>query len=474
MNAPTYPLPSHLPERLEKLVLEIIRATKAPYAMVVNTTLGGMVSCLQHNCSVQHIPDSPSPVSLFLLTIADSGERKSTVQSLVFRAITETQRQWRKDALQNAVAHKMLYAVWRKKLNAQSDVLRRAMLKGEPIDEIEKQLGIILEAEPKLGLERKLIYMDTTIEALLVGLHESCGKSAVLLHDEFGQFCDGPMARHQPTMNALWSGTEIPVHRKTSGTFVLEDAKLSAVLLAQPSVFKRFLDKQGNQARGNGFLARFLIAYPPSTQGSRVEDGVKVDCPTLDWFYARCKELLHKDNPRLLKFSPRARTELVNVANFYESYMRPGGIYYSAKDFASKATENIARLAAIFHAFFTDNDDEITSETLNYAINLIATYGQQYLTILGASNPADEEQQDLMDLTNWLLACVYNKQVDCIPKSYLMQYGPNRLRQKAKLDVLLGILASHGKIRIMIQSNKKYIYPVIPNMVRHCFNPNQA
>lgn len=474
MNAPTYRLTSYLPERLEQLVLEIVRATKAPYAMVVNTTLGGMVSCLQHSCRVQHLQDLVSPISLFLMTIADSGERKSTVQSLVFRAITETQRQWRKDALQNAVAHKMLYAVWRKKLDAQSDVLRRAMLKGEPTDEIEKQLGVILEAEPKLGLMRQLIYTDTTIEALLVGLHESCGKSAVLLHDEFGQFCDGPMARQQPAMNALWSGKEYTVHRKTSGNFVLEDATLSAVLLAQPSVFKRFLDKQGNQARGNGFLARFLIAHPQSMQGSRVEDGVKADCPILEWFYARCKELLHKDNPRLLKFSPRAYTDLVNISNHYESCILPGGMYYFAKDFASKATEHIARLAAIFHAFFTDDSDEITSETLNYAVNLVAAYGQQYLTILGASNPADEEQRDLTDLANWLLTCVYNKQVDCIPKSYLMQYGPNRLRQKSKLDVLLGILASHGKIGIVIQSNKKYIYPIIPNMVRHCFNPNQA
>lgn len=474
MNAPTHQPPSFLPERLEQLVLEIVRATKAPYAMVVNTTLGGMVSCLQHNCSVQHIQDLPSPISLFLLTIADSGERKSTVQSLVFRAITETQRQWRKDALQNAVAHKMLHAVWRKKLNAQSDVLRRVMLKGEPTDEIEKQLGFILEAEPKLGLERKLIYMDTTIEALLVGLYESCGKSAVLLLDEFGQFCDGPMARHQPTMNALWSGTEIPVHRKTSGNFVLEDAKLSAVLLAQPSVFKRFLDKQGNQARGNGFLARFLIAHPPSTQGNRIENGVKLDCPTLDWFYARCKELLHKDNPRLLNFSPRARTKLVNIANFYESCMQPGGIYCFAKDFASKATENIARVAAIFHAFFTDDSDEITCETLNYAINFIDICGQEYLKILGASNPVDEEQRDLVDLENWLLAFVCNNKMDCIPKSHLMQYGPNRLRQKSKLDALLGILASHEKIRILIQGNKKYVYPVIPNMTRHYFNPNQV
>jgi len=138
--------------------------------------------------------------------------------------------------------------------------------------------------------------------------------------------------------------------------------------------------------------------------------------------------------------------------------MQPGGVYFAARDFASKAAENIARIAAIFHEFLMEDSDEISSETLQCAVNLISHYGEQYLNIFGKFNPVTEQQRDLTDLEDWIQTTQNNKQWSCIPKAYILQYGPNRLRDKARLDLLLDILASSFRITILKVNKKTVVY----------------
>lgn len=457
MNVPAQPWPNVLPQELEQLVDEIARITQAPRELIISILICALAATVQRRCRVQRRSGLDGPVGVYLISICDSGERKSAVQKLLFKALTEVQRLWSEEATHSVAAHRVEHALWREKVDALRDAMKRAVRKEESIDEIEKQLRVALEAEPQPSLALKLIYSDTTIEALLEGLHER-GNSAVMVHDEFAQFCDGPMSRQLGALNALWSGSDWSVDRKTSGSFVLHDSSLTCLLQAQPVVFKRFVVKQGEQALGNGFFARVLVCWPYSTQGQRFENGSQGDYTKLNWFYDRCKTLLERSESRLLKFSPQAQAHWNGIANSYEASMQPGGLYCAAKDFASKAAENIARVAAIFHSFLVEDSDEISSETLQYAINLISYYGEQYLNIFGKFNPVTEQQRDLADLEDWILTTQNNKQWNCIPKAYILQYGPNRLRDKAKLDLLLDILASSFRITIAKVNKKTVVY----------------
>jgi hypothetical protein len=72
-----------------------------------------------------------------LITICDSGERKSAVQKLLFKAHTEVQRLWGEEAAQSVAAHRVEHALWREKVDAQRDAMKRAVRKEESIDEIE-------------------------------------------------------------------------------------------------------------------------------------------------------------------------------------------------------------------------------------------------------------------------------------------------------------------------------------------------
>lgn len=452
-----------MPRQLSDVLNEISLATKAPPEMVASIEMATISSAVQHHCSMQMKPGVTVPTSLYLITIAESGERKSGVQNLLFKPFTEIQNRWHDEAIRKAEERNRQHTVWKEKVEGLRRALQKAIGKGHPSALFEEQLRALLEAEPQLIPARKLVYVDTTAEALLAGLNEF-GSSAVLLHDEFGQFCDGPMARRLPLLNALWSGSECAVDRKAAGGFVLKNARLTCLLQAQPKVFERFMAKQGEQARGNGFMARALLAFPASTQGTRFEDGSTVECPTLDWFYQRCEYLLNRREHRALRFSPQAQYEWIQMANYYEQQMNPGGIYFAARDFASKAAENTARIAALFHAFLIDDSDEVSSEMLRYAGNLMGWYGNQFLSIMGAHNPAMELERDLYELENWIKSRLTQNNTNIMQKSYLMQYGPNRMRCREKLDLLLGILSSHGRLMVY-QHQKKWIIQTAQMMV---------
>ncbi|WP_423969878.1 DUF3987 domain-containing protein [Citrobacter werkmanii] len=72
-------------------------------------------------------------------------------------------------------------------------------------------------------------------------------------------------------LNTLWDGSSVIVDRISREGFVLQNARLTLSLMAQPSVISRFMAKRGEEARGTGFLARFLIAKPRLMAGQRTD-----------------------------------------------------------------------------------------------------------------------------------------------------------------------------------------------------------
>lgn len=461
MNAPDY-RGLVMPGQLNTLMNEITHSTKAPFDMVASIGLAVISTVVQHHCRMKMKVNMEGPTSLYVIIVAESGERKTAVQNLLFKPVAEIERKWAEQASQRAREHKVQQAMWKEKVGALRRMLQKAVSKGKPTDDIEKQLCAVLTEEPQLIPGRKLLYVDTTAEGLLAGMNESSlagATSATLVHDEFGQFCDGHMARRLPLLNALWSGSDCVVDRKTSPSFTLTNTALSILLQAQPAVFQRFMGKQGEQARGNGFMARVLLASPMSTQGSRFENGFTAECPSLDWFYKRCEQLLQREEPRTLRFSPQAQDEWNRVANHYEYQMNPGGLFFGARDFASKAAENIARIAANFHAFLVDDSDEVSSEMLWHACNMMTWYGNQFLSLMAAHNPINEQERDLAELENWIRTTLQNKGWNFMLKSFLIQYGPSRLRSKGKIDLLLGIISSYGRLSVW-QYQKKWIISI--------------
>lgn len=458
MNAVPHPH-AMLPGRFGSLVREATYATQAPIELVTAVALAAASVAVQNTCTVERKTGLEGPVSLFLLTICDSGERKSAVQALFFKRFAELQRRWREEGEKKASYHLVDHQLWQEKVAVLRSEMKRSTRRDEPVDGIERRLRAALESEPKLDNARKLVYEDTTPEALLAGLHE-CGKSAALVHDEFGHFIDGSMSKKLPLLNSLWSGMDTSVDRKTGKSFVISDARLTCLFQAQPAVFDRFMGKQGQQARGNGFLARTLLAFPPSTQGTRFDSGQQIYCHDLDWFYERCGELLEKNERRVLRLAPDAKRHWQEIANIYEENIRPGRCNSDIRDFASKAAENIARIAAVLHGFMIDYSDEISLEILNASINLVEWYRQQYVMLMPIEDSISELQKDLDCLYDWIQSVFQRTGCRHLECSYILKYGPNRLRERGRMNYLIDWLANNNQIWIALFGRKRVLWPL--------------
>ncbi|MBV6274223.1 DUF3987 domain-containing protein [Alcaligenaceae bacterium CGII-47] len=130
-------------------------------------------------------------------------------------------------------------------------------------------------------------------------------------------------------------------------------------LQVQESTLRASLDKTKGLMRGTGFLARFLVAWPESTMGTRLYTEAP-DWSKLQALNARMTELLQNplsidDDGRLttitLALSQQAHAAWVQFQNAIEKQLRQDGELQDVKDVASKTADNAARLAALFHVF---------------------------------------------------------------------------------------------------------------------------
>jgi putative DNA primase/helicase len=152
--------------------------------------------------------------------------------------------------------------------------IKEASKKGKPKDTQQDQLIELERIKPLAPKVPRLLIGDETPEHLAWSLAKewpSAGmisSEARLIFGAHGMGKDSVM-RNLALINTLWDGGSHSIGRRTSESFVVRDARLIVALQVQEATLRSFMEKSGELARGTGFLARFLIAWPESTQGTR-------------------------------------------------------------------------------------------------------------------------------------------------------------------------------------------------------------
>jgi hypothetical protein len=207
---------------------------------------------------------------------------------------------------------------------------------------------------------------------------------------------------------------------------------------------------RGEAARGSGLWARFLVCQPKSTQGSRQVEGVTISrehsekfADRLADYVERNVELLDRIKPQrvIVAFSPEAAQRWVSLSNEIESQISPDGRLNSASDHASKLADNVARLAALFHCF-ENFEGDISLSTLNLAINVGNWYSSEFLKLFDAKGEGEIDADELFD---WLKKQSFINGPS-MRKNIVRQYGPNRVRDKRRLDNALEVLQVRGVV----------------------------
>lgn len=157
---------------------------------------------------------------------------------------------------------------------------------------LNEELRAHIANRPKPPKLRSFILCDVTPEAIAWHLH-TVHRSAGLMSDEGGQILNGRSADQLPMLNVLWDGGDLKVSRKDSESFTVRNARFSISIMIQHRTFRKFMDRRGELARDNGFLARALICAPPSIQGQRPITSIEIaKFPMLEIFQRRLTELL--------------------------------------------------------------------------------------------------------------------------------------------------------------------------------------
>ncbi|NDC14917.1 MAG: DUF3987 domain-containing protein, partial [Synechococcaceae bacterium WB9_2_170] len=282
---------------IREAVAEVQAFVKAPIPLVAASALSAVSLASQGIVSVERATGLVSPCSLFFITIADSGERKSTCDRLFIDPIRRWQIDEAKRLDPEVKEHRAKYAAWKAEKDGLELLIKQQARKQQSTAKSQADLADAMGREPISPRLPDLIYADATPEALAFGLSK-WPSGGLMAHEggvvlgSHGMNAEAVM-RNLALLDSLWDGIPYPVRRRTSDSFELINARLTIGLQVQPAAFRSFYEKTGGISRGIGFLARCLLSWPTSTQGSRTFSDPPEAWPGLNAFQERITALLN-------------------------------------------------------------------------------------------------------------------------------------------------------------------------------------
>ena len=282
-----------------------------------------------------------SPISLFLLTIAESGDRKSQCDRLALRPVHECQKELTAAYIESLAEYKALKREYER---------ARRSKNGADIEEPK---------EPTIPI---LIASDFTTEAVRDTL--SKGLPAIgLVSDEGGNVVNGhslkdAFVRSLSELSSMWDGSGRLCIRSGSGAHSLYGTRATLHLMIQPSVAEIL---HGNEtAYDQGFLGRCLCAWPHSLRGQRLYREYDIhSLPEYRQFNERIINLLSMpwplDDtgasgliPEKMYLSNTAKREYIK---FYNQVEEAADDFQDVYAFSGKAAEHALRIAAVLAHF---------------------------------------------------------------------------------------------------------------------------
>ena len=263
------PEPSKFPiaalgEILGNAAEAIIDIVQCSEAIAGQSVLAAASLVTQAHADVQMPVGRPRPLSLFLVTVAGSGERKSAADSEALSPIRKRElnlRDMYNDEYREYANQKAAYDGAKKK--AQS----------KPNYEAIKSALDALPPAPEAPLKPVLSAAEPTYEGLVRLFAEGPPAQGVFA-DEGGSFLGGhAMAaearlRTMTGLSSLWDGSDIKRVRAVEGINVLAGRRLAMHLMLQPLIASQMIGDE--MLRDQGFLSRVLVSAPSELAGSRM------------------------------------------------------------------------------------------------------------------------------------------------------------------------------------------------------------
>ncbi|HHR6443365.1 TPA: YfjI family protein [Providencia alcalifaciens] len=439
------------PTKLREVILDIEKKTQAPIPLIASTVISTISLSCQNLIDVNVEGVFKSPVSLFLFVIANSGERKTTVDKLVMNPIYEYDENSLRKLEEFKTVHEIELKVWQEKEKIILGQVRKKTVKGLNT-EVELQMLKALQIEkPTLPKFPRYIYNNTTPAALQSAMY-NYSSSIGLIADEGGNILDRQVINDLSFINSMWDGGVFQVDRKTTQSFILDNGRVTLSIMVQKKPFDLYLNRQGKKARGSGFFARCLPVYIDenlTTQGERFIKPHTTELENLNYFHQRINEFLTKNDTNegagvrvCLSLDSPAQYEWEQIYNEIEYRIHPDGEYANMNDFGSKLPNNVARLSALL-SYFTEGDCVIKKEYVKSAWLLCEWYMKQAINLFSHEDGYHEAL-----LLSWLNREYSRKDRGWIRFNEIRQRGPSSLRKGKLLERVISNLERVKAIEI--------------------------
>ncbi len=462
MNSPYPPYSPYPTDAFFKCMgdplLEVNSVVQAPISMTALSFLSTMSAAVQRIADVQLPMGQVRPVSLFTLAIADSGERKTTLDELVGKPLRERDAVEERRFAEQLAKYEQDMERWQSTRTALIKRYSRLVEKGEATDKIEKKLAELDDAKPRPPRLRRLLRQDLTYAALIVAL-EGDGESTFISASEGDAALKSDLIQQNFTaLSMAWSGESIVADRADKGRTAI-NPRCTLSVMVQNAVFNQFMEKRGDVLRGSGFLARCLITRPISMIGHRFAFSDPPQWKHLDAFHARLRCLLEEGDLRLaagvprhiLEFDEEARHRWVLRANEVEVMLRDGNYFGEVRDFGAKLMEHVARVAAVLHVF-AGQDGKITVDTTERAWTIVLFHAEEFRLMFSPSLEIPQAVVDAEKIERWLLANVWLRGFAHVLRNHVHRTGP--VRGLGRFVPAIDVLVGQGKI-FVTQANSK-------------------
>ncbi|MBK1723382.1 DUF3987 domain-containing protein [Thiocystis violacea] len=357
--------------------------------------------------------ESVKPLSLYCLTIGESGDGKSTGDAVAQSAVQARQRNEAREYLE----------------------LVRA------IQEAPKGKG---EDRAEVPPEPYRIARDGTVEGIRRSFAQGVPSQGIFSSEAaailagYGMNADN-RAKSAATFNALWDDGELSVSRGTTGRLQLYDRRLSIHWLIQPGAAADVMSDP--MLSGIGFWPRFLIAWPEPSDPRKARPWKANESPEIAAFWRACTVLLDRrlgdDCSELPILEPTDDAMRLACAYFERMEEAAKGRRAELRDikpYAVRSTEQAFRIAGVLAVY--GEEDHISAEAMRNAIHLAAYALETWRGVFG-DREARTARAHALTLYRWLL-----EQPGATARaSDILHIGPGAIRSKSVRDTALATLA---------------------------------
>ncbi|MEC4749076.1 DUF3987 domain-containing protein [Methylomicrobium sp. Wu6] len=351
------------------------------------------------------------PLSIYALTVAESGDGKSTAESIVLRGIQQHQKE-------------------------QHDAIRN-----KPPVEGEREI------------EPYLLASDATVQGVIKGFKNGWPSQGIFTAEGATMLCGwGMAAEHRANtsanLNKLWDGEAVSVQRGMSGRIQLYNRRFCAHWMIQPDAAQDALADPNLSSIG--LWPRFMVSWPEPLPPRKYLQYKPWHDPIVKAFWDRCKEMLRDQaitddgecgEFRTIRLSDPAKQILVETFERMEQARDPAHKLHSVKPFAVRLCELACRNSGVLAAYA--GEDIISDERMKSGIALAGYSLDSWRGIFGQREDLTHDKW-ARELHAWLLKRPGQRASET---DILKTATPKHLRNKHKRDTALSVLRECGMIQ---------------------------